>query len=426
MKSACCTLLIISLCVFIVSPSAFAAAPTPTPTPVITSTSDISILPLSGPNMNDVVVDSQMTLNGSGNDTTYLDINVYCYGTNLRAVSNPLSPASTVTAQIQYQAADKTYKYYNIKFPATMVSKDQTSNKDLTSDSFVSSDAEGVNVTDKFKAYIKDGNIHVEMKRTRSVGVDLLSTKSDFGKLVDLNEKSNLIKGIRFLQDMPPGTPAQQFMGWTGPLTASITWYASENGKQIKVNAGFPGENRYCGGYFSPLVLKFKSPEKLPGLSKSSHFVLNTSEMKLPGGPKRISWPDFNEETYFLAIDSNNNGKIENGSELFGDVNGYENGFANLADHDDNKDGVIDDKDRIFSKLLLWKDSNHDGVTQKAELKKLSSMRVVSISLTYEKSLRDIGRSGRILGPGVFTFTDKKGTLIKGSVWDIFLVGMPN
>jgi len=424
MKSAHYKLLISSLCLTIVSQSAFAAGPVPTPT--TTSTSDISILPLSGPNMNDVVVDSQMTLNSSGNDTTYLDINVYCYGTNLRAVSNPLSPASTVTAQIQYQAADKSYKYYNIKFPALMISKDRTYSQDLTSSSFVTSDADGVNVTDKFNAYIKDSNIRVEMKRTRTVGVDLLSTKSDFGKLVDVSEKSNIIQGIKFQQEMPPGTPAQQFMGWTGPLTAAITWYASENGKQIKVSAGFPGENKYCGGYFSPLVLKFKNPEKLPGLSKSSHFVLNTSEMKLPGGPKRISWPDFNDETYFLAIDSNNNGKIDNGSELYGDVNGFENGFANLAYYDDNKDGVIDAKDRLFSKLLLWKDSNHDGISQKPELKKLSDLRVVSISLTYEKGLREIGRSGRILGPGVFTFTDKKGTLIKGSVWDIFLAGMPN
>ena len=53
----------------------------------------------------------------------------------------------------------------------------------------------------------------------------------------------------------------------------------------------------------------------------------------------------------FLALDKNNNGKIDNGSELFGATSG--DGFADLAYYDDNRDGVIDESDAVFSKLQL-------------------------------------------------------------------------
>jgi len=53
----------------------------------------------------------------------------------------------------------------------------------------------------------------------------------------------------------------------------------------------------------------------------------------------------------FLALDKNENGKIDDGSELFGATSG--DGFADLAQYDDNHDGVIDESDAVFSKLQL-------------------------------------------------------------------------
>ncbi|WP_413287896.1 hypothetical protein [Bdellovibrio sp. HCB337] len=425
MRLASNKLLTLSLGLSLVGNQSFAQSTTTKAAPTTTSTSDISILPLSGPNMNDVVVDSQMSISRSNGDTTNMDITVYCYGTNLRGVSNPVSPASNIIAKIQYQAGDRSYKWFRIKFPATAISKTESLNMDLTPTSTVSTDPEGATVTDKFTAHIRDSNIRVAMKRTRAIGLDLLSAKEDFGKLTDLDGKTNLIKSIQFDQELPEGTPPQQFMGWSGPLTAGITWYASENGKQIKIMAGFPGENGFCGGYFSPLVLKFAVPENPPGISKNSHFPLYTSDLKLPKGPPKISWPDFKEETFFLALDKDENGKIDNGSELFGDINGFEDGFKNLAFYDSNKDNIIDEKDKVFSSLKLWNDKNGDGRCQKSEVKKISDMGVSSISLTYINATRFAGNSGKILGPGEFSYKDKKGNIVKGSVWDIFLTGVP-
>ncbi len=59
----------------------------------------------------------------------------------------------------------------------------------------------------------------------------------------------------------------------------------------------------------------------------------------------------------FLALDKNGDGIINDGSELFGTASG--NGFADLAQYDQDGNGWIDEADEIFNKLLIWqKDEN--------------------------------------------------------------------
>ena len=54
----------------------------------------------------------------------------------------------------------------------------------------------------------------------------------------------------------------------------------------------------------------------------------------------------------FLALDKNGDGKINDGSELFGTVSG--DGFADLAKYDRDGNGWIDENDDIFSGLRIW------------------------------------------------------------------------
>ncbi|MDL2252589.1 hypothetical protein LJC49_00750 [Ruminococcaceae bacterium OttesenSCG-928-I18] len=54
----------------------------------------------------------------------------------------------------------------------------------------------------------------------------------------------------------------------------------------------------------------------------------------------------------FLAWDKNGDGKIGDGSELFGPSSG--NGFGELSDHDSDGNGWIDENDEIFSQLKIW------------------------------------------------------------------------
>lgn len=54
----------------------------------------------------------------------------------------------------------------------------------------------------------------------------------------------------------------------------------------------------------------------------------------------------------FLALDRNNDGRINNGKELFGTESG--NGFEDLRLYDSDGNGWIDENDPIFEKLRIW------------------------------------------------------------------------
>lgn len=58
-----------------------------------------------------------------------------------------------------------------------------------------------------------------------------------------------------------------------------------------------------------------------------------------------------------MALDSDGDGKINDGSELFGPKTG--NGFADLAKYDSDNNNWIDENDPVFERLRIWsKDEN--------------------------------------------------------------------
>jgi len=93
-----------------------------------------------------------------------------------------------------------------------------------------------------------------------------------------------------------------------------------------------------------------------------------------------------------LALDINGNGIIDDGSELFGDQRGYENGFTYLASFDDNQDGSIDAKDQIFNSLLMMKLIDNEQF-----ISKLSDTSIQSIDLGYGEISNNTASGDRIV-----------------------------
>jgi hypothetical protein len=180
----------------------------------------------------------------------------------------------------------------------------------------------------------------------------------------------------------------------------------------LEVKAAFLGTNQFCGSYYSPIMLFFD--DQLPQFAGTSNFPLVE-------GVKMIYWPESKAPGYFLAIDEKGTGKISSNRQLFGENSTYKNGFESLKRIDSNNDGVIDSKDKLYSKLVLWKDINGDGVSDKGELFTLEGQGVVSISLKYtDQDRKNFGKRAEARESSEFTFK-KDGKEVKGKVIDIWL-----
>ena len=61
-------------------------------------------------------------------------------------------------------------------------------------------------------------------------------------------------------------------------------------------------------------------------------------------------------------------------------------GFQALSQYDSNGDGIIDESDELYSKLLIWHDKNSDGVSQDSELISLKNAGIKTISLNIDNT----------------------------------------
>jgi len=95
----------------------------------------------------------------------------------------------------------------------------------------------------------------------------------------------------------------------------------------------------------------------------------------------------------FLVWDKNNNGRIDDISEMFG--SGNQSGFKALALYDTNRDGKIDAFDDVFKNLKLWQDRNGDGRTDEGELLSLRDVGIKAINLNTIQT--NINQEGNLI-----------------------------
>lgn len=148
--------------------------------------------------------------------------------------------------------------------------------------------------------------------------------------------------------------------------------------------------------FYDPMILTFDG--KLPELdTQNFSFDINCD-----GTSNQISM--LKGKSGFLALDKNKNGTIDDGSELFGALNG--DAFSDLRRYDNDKNGWIDENDNIFDKLKIWiknKDENR--------LVALGEMGIGAIYLGSTKGAFDIKSDtnetlGRIRDTGLFLSED--------------------
>ncbi len=107
-----------------------------------------------------------------------------------------------------------------------------------------------------------------------------------------------------------------------------------------------------------------------------------------------------------LALDRNGNGKVDNGSELFGPQTG--SGYAELSALDSDHNGWIDSADPAFSQLRLWQpDANGGGTFTTLEQAGVGAIGLQNIATPF--SFRDPATNaelGTLQSSGVFLRED--------------------
>jgi hypothetical protein len=210
-----------------------------------------------------------------------------------------------------------------------------------------------------------------------------IANPSATGETTGLNDNGTLMPGSGIMIEMSfkQTETVEQHEKTQFNSVGSVT---TADGKNIDFDLSMTMERDYSytsTSEFTQSVL-FKDPIVInyPGTSAELSDEKFAFDIDADGNEDMISY--FNNGA-MLALDKNNDGTINDGSELFGALSG--NGFADLAAYDEDGNNYIDEADSIFKDLKLWtKTADDDSLTS------LKSMDVGAIYLGAQETPFDI------------------------------------
>jgi hypothetical protein len=168
----------------------------------------------------------------------------------------------------------------------------------------------------------------------------------------------------------------------------------------------------------TPLVIAFEGQPVDFASAAGERFAF------VPGEPTATDWPT--AATPWIALDLDGDGRISSGAELFGSSTVLPgggraaNGFIALAALDANGDGVLDARDPMFGKLVLWSDRNSDHRSSAGELRPLSSV-ITQIPLSFTRDARCNDRDDCEGERGTLHWRDAAGAEHVGAVVDVYI-----
>ena len=128
------------------------------------------------------------------------------------------------------------------------------------------------------------------------------------------------------------------------------------------------GQPRLC----DPLVINLNT--NVASVADQKFFF----DINADGEKEEISM--LSKDSGYLALDTNADGIINDGSELFGTRSG--NGFLDLLAYDEDGNGWIDEADSIFQKLKIWT-MDENGISTLLDLKEMG---IGALYLGYENT----------------------------------------
>ncbi|WP_291994165.1 VCBS repeat-containing protein [Candidatus Accumulibacter sp. ACC003] len=107
----------------------------------------------------------------------------------------------------------------------------------------------------------------------------------------------------------------------------------------------------------------------------------------------------------FLALDRNGDGKINNGSELFGAKTG--DGFAELSKLDADQNGWIDENDAAYAQLRVWtKDSTGNDQLSTLKQANVGAISLASVETSFDLKDNNNALQGQIRSSGIYLQED--------------------
>ncbi|MDD3354902.1 hypothetical protein [Zoogloea sp.] len=123
----------------------------------------------------------------------------------------------------------------------------------------------------------------------------------------------------------------------------------------------------------------------------------------LLGNGEEVDVPILGQGSGFLVLDAQESGRVTSGRQLFGPASG--DGFADLAKHDADANGWIDEADPVFDRLGVWTpDAAGGGAVLSLEEARVGALYLGRVSTDF--SLKDGAELGAVRSTGIYARED--------------------